>query len=256
MAQKVYRKLQFDSVEDDLDKAGNQTEEEEETDRVTPPAECNNGEKASSSSPSCQEKPADPSIVMTRDYYGLAQTVGGNHSCLILVTNKSKSMELRDPVIFTRKGYTRIPPDTKISPQSNAYCAFRKPSITIKGTSGVISYEYNRTNRHSKRFAIMWKIPYRIINHEENEVALKWMSIDMDDPIDSNMHTGVDLYREMAACDTSVKGGYISREVAKNGKSLRIVNPEDGAELDATFSGNCKAIIKVDFNYSSDSMIL
>lgn len=95
----------------------------------------------------------------------------------------------------------------------------------------------------------MWKIPYRVINHEENEVGLKWMSVDMDDPIESNTHTGMDLYREMAKGDQSVNGGPVVREMAKNGKSLHLVNSEDGAELDATFSGSCKAIVKVDFSF-------
>ncbi len=67
------------------------------------------------------------------------------------------------------------------------------------------------------------------------------MDVDLSDPIDANMHTGMDLYREMS------KGDHVSREVAKNGKSLHIVNLEDEAEVDATFSGSCKAIVKVDF---------
>ena len=112
----------------------------------------------------------DHNVVVTRDYQGLAETVGGNHSCLILITNGSTVTELRDPVIYTKKGYSRIPPDVKVPPNSSSYCAFRKPSMAIKGTCGVISYEYERKNGRSKRFAIMWKIPYRVINNEENQV--------------------------------------------------------------------------------------
>ena len=67
------------------------------------------------------------------------------------------------------------------------------------------------------------------------------MDIDLSDPIDSNMHTSTDLYREMAKSDQ------VARGVAKNGKSLHIVNVEDEADVRATFSGSCKAIVKVDF---------
>lgn len=252
MAQKVYRKLQFDSMEKNLDLATEDSISDNEEDEGNPspiPAPPSVDHTSDSHTSDSQDAKRDPTVVVTRDYYGLAQTVGGNHSCLILVTNRSKSSELRDPVVFTKRGYTRIPPDSKIPPESSAYCAFRKPSIAIKGTSGVLSYEYDRKGTRSKRFAIMWKIPYRVINHEENEVGLKWMSVDTDDPIDSNMHTTMDLYREIANSDGSVKGGHISKEVAKNGKSLHLVNSEDGAELDATFSGNCKAIVKVDFSF-------
>ncbi len=190
----------------------------------------------------------DPNLVTTRDYYGLAQTVGGNHSCLILVTNRSETDEIRDPVIFTNIGYTRIPPDSRIPPLSNSYCAFRKPSIVTKGTSGVMSYEYARENGRSKRFAVMWKIPYRIINHEENEVAVKWLDIDLDDPIDLNTHTSRELYREMENSSDLVMGDHISRSVAKKGKTLKIVNEESKVQLNATFSGSCKALVKVDFS--------
>ena len=258
MAQKIYRKLQFDSIEKDLDVAGEEedhSDSESEIKDQAPPTASPVPSGDSLTSPTREPGETgqkDPSVVVTRDYYGLAQTVGGNHSCLVLVTNRSRNAELRDPIIFTKKGYTRIPPDARIPPETSAYCAFRKQSIVIKGTSGVISYEYDRNGTHSKRFAVMWKVPYRIINREENQVALKWMKIDVDDPIDSNMHTTMELYKEMAKCDPSisVKGGHICREVANRGKSLHIVNSEDGAELDATFSGSCKAIVKVDFNFS------
>ena len=119
----------------------------------------------------------------------------------------------------------------------------------MKGTCGVISYEYDRREGRSKRFAVMWKVPYRIVNREENEFAVKWMDVDLDDPYDSNMHTTKDLYKEMAACTNMVKGGRSMREIAKNGKYLKIVNSEDGAKVEATFSGSCKAIVKVDFSF-------
>lgn len=251
MAQKIYRKLQFDSTEKGLDKEESSGDEDADSPNPTTLKSNNTLTSVSLTTP---EKPPDPSIVLTRDYYGLADTVGGNHSCLILITNRSKTAELRDPVVFTKKGYNRIPPDARIPPETSAYCAFRKPSIAVRGTSGVISYEYSHEGgggsmRRSRRFAVMWKVPYRVVNREENEIALKWMSVDRDDPIDSNMHTTAELYGEMAKCERSVKDGWISREVAKNGKSLHIVNPEDGAELDATFSGSCKAVVKVDFNF-------
>lgn len=246
MAQKVYQKLNFDTVEDEsnsemesIDGAPKSVEKEE----IQP--------QESRKENNCKTtETKDPSVVITRDYLGLAQTVGGNHSCLILFVNRSSNVELRDPVIFTKDGYNRIPPDCRIPPSSNAYCAFRKKSLVLKGTSGVISYEYERRNRRSKRFAVMWKIPYRIINREENEVAVKWMDVDLDDTIDSNMHTSLELYQEMAGAEALVKDHQTLRSVAKNGKTLQMVNSENGAELDATFSGSCKAIVKIDFNYT------
>lgn len=280
MAQQRYSKLQFDSMERLNPESSEEEEEEEPTtptsqpqakpqdDRVT--SQMSNGSKSASKSKAKSEdrsegsrseevksevrsevrsegKP-DPTIVMTRDYYGLAQTVGGNHSCLILVTNRSTGHELKDPVAFTKRGYMRIPPDASIQPDTNAYCAFRKQSLTIKGTSGVLSYEYDRKDGRSKRFAVFWRVPYRLVSHEENEVALKWMDVDLDDPIDSNTHTTLELYKEMANCDCTVKGTHIAREVAKNGKCVRIVNVEDDVAVQATFSGNSKAIVKVDFS--------
>lgn len=116
-----------------------------------------------------------------------------------------------------------------------------------------MSYEYNRINGHSKRFAVMWKVPYRIVNNEENEVAATWLDVDLDDPIDSHMHTDRDLYKELSQCQETTKGGSIMKATGKNDKNLYIVNPEDGAELDITFSGSCKAIVKVDFSLKSSA---
>lgn len=190
----------------------------------------------------------DLSIITTRDYYGLAHTIGGNHSCLIIITNRSKTTELRDPAVYAKRGYNRIPPDAKILPESNAYCAFRKPSIAIKGTSGVLSYEYDRRNGRSKRLAVMWKVPYRMIQNEgDNAVALKWMEVDLEDAA-ATAHTCSELYREMSTCDVA-GNDTVARQAAKNGRYLRTVNPDDGAELAATFSANCKAIVKVDFSF-------
>ena len=182
MALKMYRKLEFGSTDKLEDEASSNTETDKEEEQAipSPPPDhqsgatlITNGVPSPSSSPTSPPpcSSADKSLIVTRDYYSLADTVGGNHSCVIFFTNGSMTTELRDPIIFTKKGYTRIPPDSKIPPNSNSYCAFRKPSIAIKGTSGVISYEYDRKNGRSKRFAVMWKIPYRVINHEENQVS-------------------------------------------------------------------------------------
>lgn len=244
MAQKVYQKLKFDTFEGESDSEKNSTDDGTESIEMNEIQPRGNRQKKG-----LKKEEKDPSVVVTRDYHGLAQTIGGNHSCLILVVNRS-NVELRDPAIFTKSGYNRIPPDGRIPPSSNAYCAFRKKSIVLRGTSGVISYEYDRRNRHSKRFAIMWKIPYRIINREENEVAIKWMNIDLDDPMDCENHTSQELYQEMTGAEALTKDQETLRAVAKSGKSLQIVNSEDGAELDATFSGSCKAIVKIDFDYS------
>ena len=265
MSLKKYRKLEFGSMEklDDETSSNSTTDGESGQPPTTPPnttpddqstppttTTAANGTTITTTTPppSFPQRgpapnpcPTDKSMVVTRDYYGLAETVGGNHSCLILFTNGSTSADLRDPAIFAKKGYTRIPPDSRIKPNCSAYCAFRKPSIAVRGTSGVISYEYHRSNGRSKRFAVMWKIPYRVVNREENQVALKWLDVDLSDLIDASTHTGMELYREMTKSDK------ISREVAKNGKSLHILNSEDEAEISATFSGSCKAIVKVDF---------
>jgi hypothetical protein len=266
MSQRRYSKLKFQSQEkilDDADDTDTDVTDDEVQSEVIPN---NSADSVSAATPTHSEPPvamvipnspsseiehSDPSIVVTRDYYGLAQTVGGNHSCLILITNRSKDVELRDPVVFTKRGYNRIPPDTKIPPERNAYCAFRKPSITIKGTSGVLSYEYGCRDGRAKRFAVLWRIPYRVVQHGgENEVALKWMEVDLEDSMEAQRHTSLELYREMSAADTVDRGSMavVARQVAKNGKCLHIVNPNDGAELDATFSGNSKAIVKVDFS--------
>ena len=242
MAQ-VYQKLKMDTedMESDSEKASTIGEED------SIELKCKDSVKEVSN------LSKDPSIVVTRDYYSLAQTIGGNHSCLILIINRSSDIELRDPVIFTKSGYNRIPPDSRIPPSSNAYCAFRKKSTLLKGTSGVISYEYERKDMCSKRFAIMWKVPYRIINREENEVAIKWMDVDLNDLMDSNTHTSQELFQEMEGADIMVKDHQVVRSMAKRGKTLQIVNLENGAELDATFSGSCKAIVKIDFKYSPSS---
>lgn len=236
----VYQKLKVDTTEDESESEKNSTDGEQESIEIQP--------KVKRKETTCT-KEKYPLGVVTTDYYGLAETVGGNHSCLILFINRSSNVELRDPVIFTKNGYNRIPPDCRISPLSNAYCAFRKKSTVLKGTSGVISYEYERRNQHSRRFAVMWRIPYRIINREENELAVKWMDVDLDDPIDSNTHTSQELFKEMTGGEALVKDHQTVRAIAKNGKTLHIVNPDNGAELDATFSGSCKAIVKIDFSY-------
>ena len=195
-----------------------------------------------------QEAKVDPSLVVTRDYNELALNVGGNHSCILVVTNRSDHVELKDPVVFAKRGYNRVPPDSRVGPSSSAYCAFRKTSLALKGTSGVISYEYDRVGRTSRRFAIMWRVPYRVVNREENEVAVKWLDVDLDDTIDSHTHTSLTLYREMAGKAEVINRDYpIMRAVAKEGKALRIVNEESGAELEATFSGSCKAVVLVEF---------
>ena len=243
----IYQKLKFVSPEEESpeeDKSEkNSTDEEMESIEIEPQG----GRKGSSTMKKEQLG------VVTTDYYGLAQTVGGNHSCLILFMNRSNSVELRDPVIFSKTGFNRIPPDCRIPASSNAYCAFRKKSTVMKGTSGVMSYEYDRRDRRSKRFAIMWNIPYRIINREENEVAVKWLDVDLEDQIDACTHTSRELFDEMAGEEALVKDYQTLRLMAKNGKTLRIVNPDDGAELDATFSGSCKAIVKIDFSYEARS---
>ena len=264
MAQRRYSKLRFESPEKTLDTDETDTtdsnHEEPATTSTQPlenvpttPTHSSPLRDMTSSTIEREGKP-DPSIVMTRDYYGLAETVGGNHSCLILITNRSQAKELRDPVIYAKRGYNRIPPDSKIPPETNAYCAFRKPSIAMKGTCGVLSYEYERREGRSKRFAVMWRVPYRMIQQGgENEVALKWMDVDMEDSMEAQRHTALELYREMSAAERADRGSVavVVRQVAKNGKSLHIVNPENGAELDATFSSNSKAIVKVDFSYPS-----
>lgn len=101
MAHKVYRKLQFDSIEKDFNLSTDEEDadsEKEEADNPSPkispvqspvpsddnPTLCGGGRK--------REMQSDPTLVVTRDYYGLAQTVGGNHSCLVLVTNRSRNM--------------------------------------------------------------------------------------------------------------------------------------------------------------------
>lgn len=186
MAQKkMYRKLEFGSMEKLEDETSSSTMSdtaEEQTTTQSPEspdaAFTTSGNDLSVPSPTPSTAAAslhlpptaDKNVIVTRDYYGLAETVGGNHSCLVLITNGSSRTELRDPVIYTKKGYNRIPPDSKIPPNSNSYCAFRKTSMALKGTSGVMSYEYDRKNGKSKRFAVMWKIPYRVVNHEENQV--------------------------------------------------------------------------------------
>lgn len=243
MAQQRYSKLEFDTPQQNLDT------EEESVDEDKDSVPSLSPDKPATATATVQVKTSDPSIVMTRDYYGLAETVGGNHSCLVLIVNHS-NRELRDPVFYAKRGYNRIPPDSRISPESNAYCAFRKPSVAMKGTSGVLSYEYERRNGRSKRFAVMWRIPYRMIRQgSENEVALKWMDADLEDSMDAQKHTSLELYREMSRSESTNSGSTVARQVAKNGKSLHLVNPEDGAEVDATFSGNCKAIVKVDFSF-------
>ena len=256
MAQKRYSKLKFDST---LESDHNETSDDSDVENaskskpVPPQEEKSVGHNNHIETSDHTETSDDPFVVMTRDYCKLAESVGGNHSCLIVVTNGSNLAELRDPVVFTKVGHTRIPPDSKIPPQSSTYCAFKKPSIRMKGTSGVISYEYDRCHKYSKRFAIMWKIPYQLINREENEVALKWIEVDLSDPMESTTHTSGELFKEMASCDDTEKGRNMVRAVAKNGKSLCITNVENGAELSATFSGNCKAIVKVDFRFEDQT---
>ncbi len=204
MAQKMYRKLEFGSLEVLEEETSSTTTDADDVNDITPsssspPHAANQSKEELTTTPTnghtsvpsphppssshTQHFPPssrrhhrrcpDKSVVVTRDYYGLAETVGGNHSCLVFFTNTSSTLELRDPVIFTRNGYTRIPPDSKVPPNANTYCGFRKPSLALRGTSGVISYEYTRRNGHSKRFAVLWKIPYRVINREENQVRKK-----------------------------------------------------------------------------------
>lgn len=257
MAQRRYSKLRFDSpdkglVTEDADDNDEPTTIPSYSPKNAPASPTHTSAVMTRDTPSSPSNTPDLSIVMTRDYYGLAETVGGNHSCLLLITNRSKTTELRDPVVYAKRGYNRIPPDSKIPPETNAYCAFRKPSIAIKGTSGVLSYEYERRDGRSKRFAVMWKIPYRVIQQGgENEVALKWMDVDLEDSMEAQRHTTLELYREMSTAETADRGSavMVTRQVAKNGKCLHILNIENGAELDATFSSNCKAIVKVDFSY-------
>ena len=268
MAHGRYSKLQFDSIgpqEDDTTTSADDEDDETSRSQNHPPTTTRlTGLPTTITSLSAKDpslSARDPSVVLTRDYYGLALTVGGNHSCLVLVTNRSRGVELRDPAVYTKRGYTRIPPDTKIPPESNAYCAFRKPSIVVQGTSGVLSYEYARRDGRSKRFAVMWKIPYRLVQRDGNEVAMKWLDADLQDDADTQQtHTTLDLYREMASWKAGsgsgdlVKGGHSHGHKRQSGggsgRCLHTVNAEDGAELDATFSGNCKAIIKVDFSYT------
>ena len=104
--------------------------------------------------------------------------------------------------------------------------------------------------------ALFLSHPGRMVKQgDENEVALKWLDVDMEDVMDSHTHTGLDLFNEMCEWESagpapSTPTQYGRRQVARNGKCIRIFNEEEGVELDATFSGNCKAIVKVDFGQS------
>ena len=249
MSQSEYKKLKID-VDDEFDGDDDHTmsaspQPTESTNRDARTEETSEERDSGGLTQSAK----DPSLVVTRDYHGLAQTVGGNHSCMIVIINRSSDVELSNPAIFSKTGYTRIPPDSRVSSSTSSYCAFRKKSLVLKGTSGVLSYEYERKGRTSRRFAVMWKVPYRVVNREENEVGIKWVDVDLDDPIDSNTHTSLGLYQEMGGGEPLVKDYPTVRAMAKNGKTLQIVNSDNGAELDATFSGSCKAIVKLEFNY-------
>ena len=171
---KRYSKLKFDSEEDLTANSSDQEEDEEEERKErqkaqsqTPPISPTTSTTPPASPPAVGPLSSSPTsdhstAATTRNYHRLAQTIGGNHSCLVLVTNRSHLLELRDPVMYTRTGYNCIPPDAVVpSNGGHTYCAFRKPSIAMKGTSGVLSYEYKRKGGRSKRFAVMWKVPYR-----------------------------------------------------------------------------------------------
>lgn len=249
MSVRDYKKLKAEKGDGELDSVDGNTKDGCQAAVETTPEET---ETANSKAMKESCSSLDASLVVTRDYHGLAQTVGGNHSCILVVINRSDDIELKNPVIFAKTGYNRVPPDSRISPSSSGYCAFRKKSIVLSGTSGVISYEYDRKKHTSRRFAVMWKVPYRVVNREENEVAIKWLDVNLDDTIDSNTHTSLELYQEMSGKDEATESEFPTvRGMAKDGKTLQIVNPDNGAELDATFSGSCKAIVKLEFHFSA-----
>jgi len=255
MSARDYKKLKMDAIDGEVESNGSGCRK---TKSKSPPAlnespQSKPDDKAGEDRGRVESKESkqDASLVITRDYNELAHNVGGNHSCIVVVTNRSDNMELRDPVVFAKTGYNRVPPNSRVAPSSSGYCSFRKTSLVLRGTSGVMSYEYDRVGHTSRRFAVMWRIPYRVVNHEENEVAVKWLDVDLEDTIDSHTHTSLTLYREMAGKAEVISKDYTTvRAVAKDGKALRIVNAESGAELEATFRGSCKAVVQVEFHAS------
>lgn len=98
MSQILYSKLLLEGNTDELDKSPFSAREEDTKSSGL------NIDKAAEHNGSTPPQKKDMTMVMTRDYYGLAETVGGNHSCLLLFTNRTSGLELRDPVVYTKTG--------------------------------------------------------------------------------------------------------------------------------------------------------
>lgn len=79
--------------------------------------------------------------VLYRAFTGGAGVADSYRSCAIEIRNHTQHLELREPEYYLYSGVSTISPSPVISPNSSAFCEFRKTYNSFFGTSGLITYD-------------------------------------------------------------------------------------------------------------------
>ena len=186
------------------------------------------------------------------EIYKLSNRISVGRNIVIEFTNSNSNHMFFDPRHYIDAGHCRIPPHPTVDSNSKTVCVYTKIAYQPGGTSGLLSYAYDRNNDGQERIVVLWQVP----QIGSNKFGIAWSKLDTqnifnpdgrqqrphaEDVIDTEPNAV--MYKKFLR--GSLPRGQFAVGTARENGNLQI--QKGGVILSATMADNTHAVLKIEF---------